>query len=171
MQGIAEFHKVPFEQFKHDSQKYGFISSETPDELVKTIWETLKLPARATGGSAGYDFYLPYSFSVEPERSVTIPTGINADIQPGWFLALVPRSGLGFKYGMRLLNSLGIVDCDYFFADNSGHIMAKITVESNMCLEHGDRFMQGIFLPHGVTRSDSTLGQNRTGGFGSTGEN
>lgn len=171
MQGVAEFHKVSFSQFLQDSKKTGFITDETDPEAVKVIWEMIKLPARATGGSAGYDFYLPYSFSIPQGRPVTVPTGIRIDMQPGWFLALVPRSGLGFKYGMRLANTLGIIDSDYFYADNEGHIMTKIYVNNDLYLQEGDRFMQGILIPHGITRSDSTLGINRTGGFGSTGEN
>lgn len=171
MQGVAEFHKVSFDQFLQDSKKTHFITDETDPEIVKAIWEKIPRPARATGGSAGYDFYLPYPFSISAGwKTVTIPTGIRVDIQPGWFLQLVPRSSLGFKYGMRLANSLGIIDCDYYFAENEGHIMAKIMVESNMCLNDGDRFMQGIFLPHGVTRTDRVLTHARTGGFGSTGE-
>ena len=169
MQGIAEFHKVSFNQFLQDAQKTGFVDNETNSEFVKILWERIKLPVRATGGSAGYDFFLPFPFSVYPGAVITIPTGIRAEIQPGWFLMLVPRSGLGFKHGMRLLNTCGIIDSDYAFADNEGHIMAKISVENNMCLQDGDRFMQGLFIPHGVVRSDSTLGLSRTGGFGSTG--
>jgi dUTP pyrophosphatase len=170
MLGVAEFHKVSFNQFLQDSKKAGFVSDETDPEIVKVIWESIKLPARATGGSAGYDFYLPYPFSIKPKMAITIPTGIRIDMQPGWFLGLVPRSGLGFKFGMRLINTFGVTDADYFWAENEGHIMARISVENNMCLQEGDRFMQGILIPHGITRSDSTLGLNRTGGFGSTGE-
>lgn len=169
MQGVAEFHKVSLNQFIQDSKKTGFITGEEDSEIVKAIWERIKLPQRATGGSAGYDFYLPYGFSVAQGKPVTIPTGIRIDIQPGWFLELVPRSGLGFKHGMRLINTLGVIDSDYYYADNEGHIMAKIAVANNMCLQDGDRFIQGILIPHGITRSDSTFGI-RTGGFGSTGE-
>lgn len=169
MQGIAEFHKVSFTQFMEDSIKCGFITEDIDEEIVKTIWDGLKLPARATPGSAGYDFYLPFPFSLNPGKQITIPTGIRVDMQPGWVLVLSPRSGLGFKYGLHLVNTLGIIDADYYFAENEGHIMAKISVETPMCLRENDRFIQGLFLPHGVTRSDSTLGINRSGGMGSTG--
>ena len=171
MQGIAEFHKVSFSQFLQDSKKTGFIDDSTDPELVKIIWDRIRLPARATEGSAGYDFYLPYPFSINADAEVLIPTGIRIDMQPGWFLELVPRSGLGFKYGMRLVNTCAVIDSDYYFADNEGHIMAKVSVASNMCLQEGDRFVQGLLIPHGITRSDATLGINRTGGFGSTGVN
>ena len=171
MQGIAEFHKVSFSQFMQDSKKTGFIDDDTDPESVKVAWERIKLPARATGGSAGYDFFLPYPFAILNQAAVTIPTGIRVDMQPGWFLMLAPRSGLGFKYGLRFKNIPPIIDSDFYYADNEGHIMVKITVDSNMCLQEGDRYMQGLFLPHGVTRSDETLGINRAGGFGSTGAN
>ena len=168
MNGIAEFHKVSFKQFAEDAKKTGFINEDIDMQSVEEIWKQIKLPARATGGSAGYDFYLPFPFSLRPGIAVTIPTGIRAEIQPGWCLILLPRSGLGFKHGMRFLNVVPLIDADYYFANNEGHIMAKITVDNNMCLQNGDRFMQGVFLPHGITRSDSTDGI-RTGGFGSTG--
>ena len=168
MQAVAEFHKVSFDQFLQDSKACGFTCDDTPVEIVKAIWSRIKLPKRATSGSAGYDFYLPYPFCLQAGKSVTIPTGIRVDIQPGWCLVLIPRSGLGFKYGFRFANTLGLIDSDYFFADNEGHMHAKIYTDSNMSLQEGDRYMQGVFLPFGVTRSDSTDGV-RTGGFGSTG--
>ena len=81
----------------------------------------------------------------------------------------VPRSGLGFKYGCRLVNTCGIIDEDYYYADNEGHIMAKITCDKGFKLASGDRFMQGIFVPYAVTADDDPIASERTGGFGSTG--
>ena len=170
MQEVAIFHKVSFDQFLQDTKNVGFTDDQTDPEIIKIIWEKIKIPVRATEGSAGYDFYLPFSFSVHPNGVVTVPTGIRAEIDPGWMLMIVPRSGLGFKHGMRLLNTVGIIDADYANADNEGHIMVKFTVDKNMCLRDGDRFVQGIFIPHGITKSDATLRKERTGGFGSTGE-
>ena len=87
-------------------------------------------------------------------------------------LMLFPRSSMGFKYRMQLDNGTGIVDCDYFFAENEGHIMAKITNDGRegktLHLRAGDRFMQGVFVPYGVTVDDEPRGK-RTGGIGSTG--
>ena len=170
MQGVAEFHKVSFNQFLQDSQAAGFADAETNHEILKIQWEQIKLPKRATGGSAGYDFYLPYPFFLKKGATATIPTGIRVDIQPGWCLILLPRSSLGFKFGMRFLNIPPLIDSDYFFAENEGHIMAKITTDSNMCLQQGDRFMQGVLIPHGVVREDLPIEVKRSGGFGSTGE-
>ena len=164
-----KFHKVSFEQFLTDSIKAGFVNEDIDEELIKLAWERIKLPTRATQGSAGYDFYLPFSFSLHPMRNLTIPTGIRAEIDRGWFLMLIPRSGLGTKYGMRLVNTLGLIDSDYFLAKNEGHILAGINVSTNMCLQEGDRFAQGVFMPYGITEDDCPLSQLREGGFGSTG--
>lgn len=169
MDQIASFEKVPYEQFASDSKKFSALLSP---ECVKGIWEVLPLPRRSTAGSAGYDFVIPFDCVLEPGESALIPTGIRAKIEPGWVLMLYPRSGLGFKYRMQLDNTTGVIDSDYYNADNYGHIMAKITNDSRdekvLKLTAGDRFMQGIFSPYGITHDD-TATNNRTGGFGSTG--
>lgn len=90
----------------------------------------ISLPKRATKGSAGYDFFAPFDFSLNAGETILIPTGIRAEITDGWFLALFPRSGLGFKYRLQLDNTVGIIDSDYFYAENEGHIMIKITNDS-----------------------------------------
>lgn len=169
MEGIADFFKVSFEQFHHDSIMTGFADESTPEDIVRLVWEKIKLPVRATKGSAGYDFYLPWPFHLTHGRNILIPTGIRAVIQPGWCLLLLPRSSLGFKYGMKFANTVPLIDTDYGYADNEGHILANVSVESNMCLSEGERFMQSIFVPCGLTTTDETLGMDRIGGFGSTG--
>ena len=169
MEGIAEFYKVSFEQFQRDSIITGFIDENVPEEIVRIVWDKIKLPVRATTGSVGYDFYLPWPFHLSVGNSITIPTGIRACIQPGWGLLLLPRSSLGFKYGMRFANTAPLIDSDYAYANNEGHIMAKFSVDSNMCLTEGERFMQSIFVQCGTTISDNQLGMDRIGGFGSTG--
>lgn len=84
-------------------------------------------------------------------------------------LALFPRSGLGFKYGLRLVNTTGIIDSDYFGAENEGHIAAKLVADTPVELKAGDRFMQGILLPYGIATNDHILLAHRDGGFGSSG--
>ena len=130
------------------------------------------MPVRATVGSAGYDFYSPLDFVLAPGQTIKIPTGIRARIEDGWVLMIFPRSGLGFKYRIRLDNTVGVIDSDYYGSDNEGHIFIKITNDSNegrtLSLKKGDGFAQGVFLPYGVTSNDETAAV-RNGGFGSTG--
>ena len=86
-------------------------------------------------------------------------------------LKLYPRSGLGFKYRLQLNNTVGIIDSDYFYSDNEGHIFTKLTNDSNegktVEVTAGTGFMQGIFLEYGITVDDDAKGE-RNGGFGST---
>jgi dUTP pyrophosphatase len=163
---VGKFSKISLEQFIDDYRNV--VSPEESEETIAKIYEQITLPERSTQGSAGYDFKLPIPAFFDSNIPFTIPTGIRAEIKPGWFLMLVPRSSLGFKYGMRLRNTAGIIDSDYAFADNEGHIMAKVVFDECCCLNDGDKFMQGIFVPYGITDGDATKGK-RTGGFGSTG--
>ena len=140
------------------------------EEIVK-IYDNIKLPKRATIGSAGYDFYAPLTFTLKPNETILIPTGIKVEITPGWFLGLFPRSGLGFKYRLQLNNTVGIIDSDYYFAENEGHIMIKLTNDSNenktLGIIVGQGFAQGIFIPYGIVVDDDT-NTIRVGGMGST---
>lgn len=168
MQRIAAFHKVSKERFAKDFMSC--VSGYTPEE-VSEIYERLKLPKRATKGSAGYDFYAPVTFTLKPGQTIKLPTGIRAEMEEGWVLSLYPRSGLGFQYRLQLNNTVGIIDSDYFYSDNEGHIMARITNDSNeekvLQVEQGTGFMQGIFTQYGITTDDDADGI-RNGGFGST---
>lgn len=174
MSPIATFEKVSFEQYLQAQYDIGLMDKDDPDDedakkALYQEWERIKLPVRASDGSAGYDFYMPLTTGFLGGQSTVIATGIRCKIEPGWMLALFPRSGLGFKYGMHLKNTVGIIDSDYYNANNEGHIMAKIDVDYGFVSEEGDRFMQGVFLPYGLASGDAPVTDERHGGFGSTG--
>lgn len=165
---IAQFHKVSYEQFK-EGLLACFPEYEKGD--IREIYNDIELPKRATSGSAGYDFYIPFSIILRPGETVKIPTGIRVEMHEGWVLKCYPRSGLGFKYRLQLNNTVGIIDSDYFYSDNEGHIFARMTNDSNegrmLELETGKGFMQGIFVEYGITLDDDVTAV-RNGGFGST---
>lgn len=168
MHRIAQFFKVSednfVEAFREEFPQY-------TEADVKDMYASLKLPERATKGSAGYDFYAPFAFSLPPGSTMKIPTGIRVRMDEDWVLQLYPRSGLGFKYRLQMNNTVGIIDSDYFYSDNEGHIFAKITNDSNegktLEIGAGTGFMQGIFVQYGITVDDAAEGI-RNGGFGST---
>ena len=87
----------------------------------------------------------------------------------GWLLMVAPRSSLGFKYGMKFANIPPIIDADYYYAKNEGHIMLKFSADENMCFQVGDRYAQGLIIPYGITTDDDAAGE-RDGGIGSTGK-
>lgn len=175
MKRIAKFEKVSIEQFMN-SWLDTFYDNETSDkdeltEQINHIYNKLKLPKRATKGSAGYDFFSPLEITLRPGEGIKIPTGIRVRIDEGWVLKCYPRSGLGFKYRLQMNNTVGIIDSDYYVSDNEGHIFCKITNDSkegkSVTIEEGTGFMQGIFVEYGITVDDVTE-ESRNGGFGST---
>ncbi|MDD3121882.1 MAG: hypothetical protein PHC62_00035 [Candidatus Izemoplasmatales bacterium] len=156
---VAQFEKISKDQWISDTGRD-----------VK-ILEGIKKPKRATTGSAGYDFFAPFHIELAPGESLVIPTGIRAKINDGWVLMEFPRSGLGFKFHMTLANTVGIIDSDYYYAENEGHIFMKIinNHDDYLIIEEGDAFCQGIFIPFGITSDDyEDEKEIRKGGFGST---
>ena len=168
MERIAKFHKVSMQQFERDGSA---AFPEVTATEIQRIYEELRLPVRATRGSAGYDFFAPAAFTLKPRETLKIPTGIRAEIQEGWVLQLFPRSSLGFTYRLQFNNTVGIIDSDYFESDNEGHIFIKLMNDSTqgkiVQLRANDGFAQGIFLPFGICEDDAAQEQ-RNGGFGST---
>lgn len=167
MQRVASFERVSLDRFTED-----YTDCFNCDAAkAKIAYEGLKLPFRATAGSAGYDFFAPCDIVLEPGQTVKIPTGIRCKMENGWVLMCFPRSGLGFKFRLQLNNTVGIIDSDYYGSDNEGHIFAKITNDTNenktVSIKAGEGFMQGILVPFGITEDD-TQDAVRNGGFGST---
>lgn len=168
MQRIAKFHKVSEEQFLKDwTDTFPGCSKEE----ALAVYQAVKLPKRATAGSAGYDFFAPAKIVLQPGETAKIPTGIRVEMENNWVLKCYPRSGLGFKYRLQLNNTVGIIDSDYFYSDNEGHIFAKMTNDSKegktVEAAPGEGFMQGIFVEYGITVDDDVT-DVRNGGFGST---
>lgn len=160
MSPIARFAYVSQAQYLHDTQ---------PLRNVMPLSE-IPLPRRATEGSAGYDLVCPAEVTVNPGETVIVPTGLRALIQPGWVLVVCPRSSLGRKWGLRLANTIGVIDSDYSQAENEGHLLLTVVNGGSVpfTLRPGDRFCQGIFLPFGVAEEEAPTAQ-RMGGYGSTG--
>lgn len=168
---VGQFEKVSFRQFQEDIRKDRLLGYLTDAELV-SIYTDIQLPQRSTTKSAGYDFRSPFSFRLLPKESIKIPTGIRVKIDDGWWLGCFPRSSLGFKYRLQLDNTIGVIDPDYYNSDNEGHIFVKITNDNNdgevVVIDAGDKFMQSIFIPFGITDDDNVT-TLRNGGMGSTG--
>ena len=157
---VARFEKVSKKQFSDDTNKLLNYEVNLDDVVI---------PVRATKGSAGYDFYSPIEVNLKPGETFKIPTGIRCQIDDGYVLKIYPRSSLGFKYQMALLNTVGIIDADYYNADNEGHIIVGIVNrgDKDLLIKKGDRFVQGIFEKYFLAQEEENNNE-RHGGFGST---
>jgi len=165
MERIARFEKVSYERFKEDwLNKF----KDCRKEEVFKIYEEIKLPKRATKGSAGYDIFAPEEICLKPNQTITVPTGIRIYITEGWVLKIYPRSSLGFKYRLQLDNTVGIIDSDYYYSDNEGHLFIKLTNCTNedktLVIPKSSGFAQGIFVQYGITFDDEVT-QIRNGGL------
>ncbi len=174
MNKIAKFEKVSYKQFEKDFMEcFGCDNIKYDEMYIKSIYNNIKLPQRATKGSAGYDFYAPISFTLTAGHNIKIPTGIKVLIEEGWVLTEFIRSSIGFKYGVSLSNGTGIIDSDYYNNKvNEGHIFVKLsnndkTFNKSMTIYNGDAFCQGVFVPYGITVDDNAT-NIRNGGLGST---
>lgn len=157
---VAYFEKISFNQWIRDSG------------LATCFLEEMRMPQRSTEYSAGYDFFSAANFMISANSSFVVPTGIRVKfINPSFFLGLYPRSGLGFKHRISLSNTIGIIDYDYYFSDNEGHVMVKLynPNDYDIKIQEGDAYCQGIFQLFGITRDDDMYEKKtRNGGFGST---
>ena len=168
MKKVARFNMISFGQWKNDIIDT-FGEFKFTEEEIKKMYESIQLPQRATKFSAGYDFHTPVGFALEPGETIKIPTGIRCEMNTDVVLLIHVRSSLGFKYNVLLANTTGVIDTDYAYAKNEGHIFVKLVNNGRGIVEvnAGDAICQGIFQEYCITEDD-TVEASRTGGIGST---
>lgn len=169
MNKVAEFKKISFKQFKKDVNDTS-IYRVIDDNYFIELYEDIVIPKRSTDGSAGHDICIPFDINLLPNDTLKVPTGIRCEMKKEWVMLIFPRSSMGIKKGLRILNTIPVIDSDYAYADNEGHIFICIKNESNkvMKLKKGDKIVQGVFVPFGVA-DNKEINCKRTGGIGSTG--
>ncbi len=158
---MRKFEKISFNQFKKDVK----------DD--KELYNIFSLPKRKTKYSGGYDIMALIEYELLPGESKVIPTGLKSIFPDDEFLMIVIRSSLGFKYGIKLANQVGIIDADYYNnEDNEGHILIKLenTGKDVFKINIGDRIAQGIFLKYNIIDDEEEIKNKRKGGIGSSGK-
>ena len=152
----------------------------TPEIALLRLEEAdpaVPLPAYETEGAAGADVRanLPQDqrsggLLLAPGARALVPTGLSAEIPPGFEIQVRPRSGLALKNGIALVNAPGTIDSDY--RGPIGVILVNLGQEP-FRIVHGERIAQFVVAP--VTRASfreaDELGETTrgAGGFGSTG--
>lgn len=136
---------------------------------IKKTHPNGKIPTYATDGSGAFDFYSAEDVVVHENYAKAINLGVAMEVPDGHVLLLFPRSSIGKNTGLRMPNSVGVIDSDYrgtihALYDNvwSGHIVSA-----------GDRIAQGIIVPIPKVEFEEVEELSTTergeGGFGSTG--
>ena len=142
--------------------------------FVKTKNEKVKIPFKATRGSAGFDIYaeIDSDITINPGDLVKIPTGISISLPSPEFVALLfSRSGLAVNYGIALSNGVGVIDSDY-----RGEIVVGLCNlgKKSYTIKTHERIAQMIIMPYfapGIVEVASLSDTERgAGGFGSTGK-
>lgn len=130
----------------------------------------VELPKRKTKKSAGYDFFAVEDFTLYPNKLCIIPTGVKAYMEDDEVLYLHIRSSVAFKRGVRMLNSIGVIDADFVDnPDNEGEISLGLLSHNDdiVHIQKGERIAQGVFHKFLITDDDDAEGK-RVGGIGST---
>ncbi|MBF7094911.1 dUTP diphosphatase [Streptococcus sp. HF-1907] len=141
-------------------------------ELVSTFEGQDLLPKRETAHAAGYDLKVAVETVIAPGEIKLVSTGVKAYMQAGEVLYLYDRSSNPRKKGLVLINSVGVIDGDYYGNEaNEGHIFAQMKniTDEPVVLEVGERIVQAVFAPFLIADGDEATGV-RIGGFGSTGK-
>ena len=173
---IMHFEKITREQWVKDMVNLHHLEHPTAEDFKKInkIYDGIKLPKRATKYSAGYDFYVSGDGAILSRGSTVIPTGTrwvcDKEEDKNKVLQIYPRSGIGFKTGVRLMNTIGIIDADYWEGNNEGHIMVKLynPMDSPLHVKDGDAIVQGVITEYHTCDDEEEIMEKRTGGMGST---
>lgn len=154
---------------------------------IKRLTPTALIPTKAHASDACFDLYLDApdaiyhewnggveikaarGIKIRPHETVLLHTGIATEIPFGYYMAIYARSGLSCKQGLRLANSVGIVDCQY-----RDEIKVALYNDSNetRIVHHNDRIAQCMIAPvlaTNFTEVDGLKDDSRGGGFGSSG--
>jgi len=129
------------------------------------------LPLRSTKGADGYDFYLPCDIVINPNESIVIWSDVKAYMLEDEMLNIFPRSSVSIKKHVRITNTVGIIDSDYYNnPKNDGNIglaLWNFDKKSQQFFKKGDGIAQGIFQKYLI--ADNCNSENcRIGGIGST---
>lgn len=123
------------------------------------------LPVRATKNSVGYDFVSPEDYTIMPNVTIAIDSGVSCEFSDDLWLGIYGRSSF-VKKGLMNPLGVGIIDSDYHATGNNIGIMLKNVSNEPIIIKQGDAIAQGIF--HKVITAGDEVTKERVGGFGST---
>ena len=158
---MRKFEKISFEQFVKDVK----------DDRM--LYDSMELPKRSTKSSAGYDIRSVEEGVVKVGEAKAFKTGLKVCMNPDEVLYLYSRSGHGYKYNVCLMNSVGVIDSDFYNnPDNEGHFQVKLLNlgENDFEVKVGDKIAQGVFMKYLTVDDEEEIKSKRKSGLGSTGK-
>ena len=158
---MRKFEKISFEQFIKDVK----------DDRM--LYDSIELPKRSTKTSAGYDIRSVEEGIIKPGKSMAFKTGLKVSMNPDEVLYIYSRSSQGYKYNVCLINSVGVIDSDYYNnPDNEGHFSIKLVNlgDQDFEVKIGDKIGQGVFMKFLTVDDEEEIKGKRKGGIGSTGK-
>ena len=158
---MRKFEKISFEQFIKDVK----------DDRM--LYDSIELPKRSTKTSAGYDIRSIEEGIIKPGKSMAFKTGLKVSMNPDEVLYIYSRSSQGYKYNVCLINSVGVIDSDYYNnPDNEGHFSIKLVNlgDKDFEVKIGDKIGQGVFMKYFTVDDEEEIKGKRKGGIGSTGK-
>ena len=139
---------------------------------IKLLNKNATIPTHGSEKAAGYDLYacIDNDVIIEPHATAMIPTGLAMALPEGYYVAIVARSGLATKQGLRLANCYAVCDEDY-----RGEYFIPLHNDSNEArtIHNGDRIAQMLLQKYETCEFEQVNELDETergeGGFGSTG--
>ena len=158
------------------------------------VAEGVKVPVYVHETDAGMDIFANDEITLAPGETKIIGTGIKVAIPDGYALLIQPRSGQSAKTKLRIANTPGLIDSGYrdeigvimenieppfkdidYEFDENGEIHIKSILHGEAyTIAPGQRFaqMRLVQVPKAEfvrVESVGEIGEDRGGGFGSTG--
>ena len=138
---------------------------------VQSLHEGFIMPTKGTDKAGAFDIYMPEAGRVCELFPTTVQLGFAAEVPDGHVALLLPRSSVGTRFGLELLNTVGVIDSDY---RGEWRAVLKTKCDIPYAWAKHERVLQFLIVPVAevtlVLSADLDTTSRGIGGFGSSGK-